>query len=111
MTKTDLTAHNDAINAQLRALPALPGRTKAARAVRHCACGCGGYTQRTYTVGHDAKRDARVKRIELGIMTFAQLATKYGTPEIAKATAAYMNIVLDENFEIVTEATEAEAAS
>lgn len=67
-TATDVRAHNEAINAKLRNLPAMPGGARKARALVACECGCGGTTQRRFVPGHDARLAGWVKRCERGLL-------------------------------------------
>ena len=67
-TAADITAHNEAINAALRPMPAMPGGAKKAKATRECECGCKGLTKSRFVPGHDARLGGWVKRCERGLL-------------------------------------------
>lgn len=62
------TAHNAAVNAGLKRLPALPGGARKAKALRSCECGCEGLTGNRFVPGHDARLAGWVKRVERGVL-------------------------------------------
>lgn len=67
-TADAITAHNEAINAGLTRMPAMPGGAKRAKAARECECGCKGLTKSRFVPGHDARLGGWVKRCERGLL-------------------------------------------
>jgi hypothetical protein len=51
-------------------LPTLPSLTTSrTHATSECACGCGGFTQRMFTPGHDSRLKGLIIRLTRGVMT------------------------------------------